>query len=156
MSSNSLTPKQALIKAAAYCAYQERCYQEVEAKLAEWGIFGNDAGELLIKLSEQNYLNEERFAKAFAGGKFRVKHWGKKKIKRELKQRNISDYCIKQGLLEIPDADYEHTLNQLAQSKLESLNEKNMFARKQKVAQYLLAKGYETDMIWNVLNHLLR
>ncbi|MCU0441530.1 MAG: RecX family transcriptional regulator [Bacteroidia bacterium] len=154
MKSSSLTPKQALLKAAAYCAYQERCYQEVEAKLAEWGITGVDAGNLLITLSEQNYLNEERFAKAFAGGKFRVKQWGKIKIMRELKLRNVSDYCIKQGLLQIDDGHYLETIHQLAQSKLDSLKETNIFARKQKAAQYLIAKGYEANLVWNVINQL--
>jgi regulatory protein len=149
--SKTLTPQQALLKAAAYCAYQERCHAEVEDKLAEWGVYGTDAGEIVIKLMEQNYLNEERFAKAFAGGKFRIKHWGRNKIKQELKARKVSDYCIHSGMKEIDDDAYMETLKTLANEKLKSVKEKNPLVRKNKTAQYLMGKGYEADLIWNLL-----
>lgn len=154
MKSPSLTPKQALLKAASYCAYQERCYKEVEEKLAEWGIYGTEAGEILIELSNQNYLNEERFACAFAGGKFRTKKWGKIKIRLELKARNISEYCIQKGLLEISEHDYLALLQDLAQQKLDSTKEKNILAAKQKTAHYLQSKGFEVELIWNILRQL--
>lgn len=150
----TLTPQQALLKAAGYCAYQERCHHEVEEKLAEWGLYGTDAGEIILKLMEQNYLNEERFAKAFAGGKFRVKHWGRNKIRQELKARRVSDYCIREGLKEIEEEAYAETLAELAKEKLESVREKNPLAAKNKTAQYLVGKGYETDLIWNVLRDI--
>jgi regulatory protein len=150
------TPQQALLKAASYCAYQDRCYKEVEEKLAEWGIYGTDAGELMLKLSEQNYLNEERFAKAFAGGKFRTKKWGRNKIRIELKQRKISDYCIKQAMKEIDDLVYEETLKQLAEEKFEEQKDKNILLRKNKTAQWLMGKGYEADLIWSTLSTLIK
>jgi regulatory protein len=150
------TPQQALLKAASYCAYQDRCYKEVEEKLAEWGVYGTDAGELMLKLSEQNYLNEERFAKAFAGGKFRTKKWGRNKIRIELKQRKISDYCIKQAMKEIDDLVYEETLKQLAEEKFEEQKDKNILLRKNKTAQWLMGKGYEADLIWSTLSTLIK
>lgn len=145
------TPQQALLKAANYCAYQERCYKEVEEKLAEWGIYGTDAGEIMIKLSEQNYLNEERFAKAFAGGKFRTKKWGRTKIRIELKQRNISDYFLKIAMKEIDEDIYLQTLQEIAEEKFSEYKDKNPMLRKNKTAKWLMAKGYEGDLIWNVL-----
>jgi regulatory protein len=150
----SLTPQQALLKAAAFCAYQERCYQEVEAKLSEWGIFGTDAGELMIKLSEQNYLNEERFAKAFAGGKFRTKKWGRNKIRLALKQKKISDYCINIGMKEIDETAYSAILTELATQKLASFSGSNPLIQKNKTAQWLMAKGFEADLIWDILKKL--
>jgi regulatory protein len=100
---------------------------------------------------EQNYLNEERFAKAFAGGKFRVKHWGRNKIRQELKARHVSEYCINAGMKEIDEDVYMETLKTLASEKLESIKEKNPLARKNKTAQFLMGKGYEADLIWDIL-----
>ena len=143
------TPSQAMLKAASYCAYQERCYKEVEEKLAEWGVYGTDAGEIMIKLSEQNYLNEERYAKAFVRGKFRIKKWGKVKIKLELKHKKISDYYIKIGLTEIEEDVYSETLVELARKKFDSVKEKNILAKRNKTALYLISRGFETDLVWN-------
>jgi len=150
----TLTPQQALLKAASYCAYQERCHSEVEEKLAEWGIYGTDAGEILVKLVEQNYLNEERFAKAFAGGKFRVKHWGRQKIRQELKARKVSEYCINAGMKEIDEDAYLETITELANEKLETVKDKNQLVKKNKTAQYLISKGYESDLVWNILRSI--
>ncbi len=148
----TFTPQQAILKAASYCAYQERCYSEVEEKLAEWGIYGTDAGEIMIKLSEQNYLNEERFAKAFAGGKFRTKQWGRNKIIRELKMRKISDYNIRLGMLEIDDETYMQTLSELITDKMESVKAPNSRIKKHKTATFVISKGYEPDLVWSLLN----
>ena len=148
-----LTPSQALIKAANYCAYQERCHNEVLEKLSEWGIWGIDAQEILLTLIEQNYLNEERFAIAFAGGKFRVKHWGKVKIKLELKQRDISEYCLNKALNEISDQDYLHTLNEQIDKKWAETKDKNLLSKRAKVARYVIGKGFEQDLIWNILRN---
>jgi regulatory protein len=150
----TFTPQQAMLKAAAYCAYQERCHKEVEDKLAEWGVYGTDAGEIILKLMDQNYLNEERFAKAFAGGKFRVKHWGRNKIRMELKARKVSDYCINSGMKEIDGDDYLNTLQTLAEEKLLSSKDANPFARKSKTAQYLMSRGFESDLIWDTLKRI--
>lgn len=143
-----------MLKAASYCAYQERCYKEVEDKLAEWGIYGTDAGEIMIKLSEQNYLNEERFAQAFAGGKFRVKKWGRNKIRQELKQRKVSDYCIKKGLAEIDDNRYIETLTEVAREKWDTTKQTNIIAKRYKVYQYLSSRGFENELINPILNQL--
>ena len=150
----NLTPNQALLKAASYCAYQERCHDEVMEKLSEWGIYGEDAGNILLKLIEQNYLNEERFAKAFAGGKFRVKHWGRIKINQELKFRKISDFCIRMAMKEINEDDYLETLKKLATEKYGSLKEKNPLIKKNKTATFLMSKGYEPDLIWDCLRKI--
>ena len=148
-----LTPSQALLKAANYCACQERCHIEVLEKLSEWGIWGIDAQEILLTLIEQNYLNEERFAIAFAGGKFRVKHWGKVKIKLELKQRDISEYCLNKALNEISDQDYLHTLNEQIDKKWAETKDKNLLSKRAKVARYVIGKGFEQDLIWNILRN---
>jgi regulatory protein len=150
----NLTPNQALLKAASYCAYQERCHDEVMEKLSEWGIYGDDAGNILLKLIEQNYLNEVRFAKAFAGGKFRVKHWGRIKINQELKFRKISDYCIRMAMKEINEDDYLETLKKLSSEKYDSIKEKNPLIKKNKTAVFLMSKGYEPDLIWDCLRKI--
>ena len=154
MTTKPLTQKQVLLKAASYCAYQERCHAEVEAKLAEWGFFGIDAQQVIIQLIEQNYLNEERFAKAFAGGKFRVKKWGRNKIKQELKLKQVSDYCIQQGLKEIDADDYLVTLKKEAKEKYEKVKDKNVLIKNNKTAQYLMSRGFEADLVWDVLKLL--
>jgi regulatory protein len=147
-----LTPSQALIRAASYCAYQERCHEEVKEKLASWGVYGPDAGEIMHKLVEQNYLDEERFARAFAGGKFRTKKWGRIKISLELKARKVSEYCIRQGLSEIDEKAYAKTLNDLAEEKYNSLTDRNPLVRKKKTATYLAGKGFEVDKVWDALS----
>lgn len=149
----SLTPNQALLKAAGYCAYQERCQKEVREKLHEWGIWGNEAENLIIQLIEQNYLNEERFAKAFAGGKFRTKQWGRVKIRLELKARDISDYCIRKAMLEIEEDSYQSVLKNEAMEKYHSLKDKKTVVRKAKTAKYLTGRGFELDLIWDVLRN---
>lgn len=149
-----LTPQQALLKAANYCAYQERCHDEVRNKLSEWGVWGTDADEVVLKLIEQNYLNEERFARAYAGGKFRTQHWGRIKIKLELKARHISDYCIRAGMQEISDKDYHDTLQRLASQKWKETKDTNPLSKRNKVARYLAGKGFEQDLTWEVLREI--
>lgn len=141
-----------LIRAAKYCAYQERCHKEVLEKLGELGVYGNDADIILLRLIEDNYVNEERYAKAFAGGKFRVKQWGRQKIKRELKMRDISDYCIEGALKEIEEDAYLKTLKKVVQTKYKMIKAKNDIERKYKTAQYLVSRGYESNLIWDCLN----
>src|SRR5437016_5568769 len=112
-----LTPNQALSKAQLSCAYQERCQQEMRDKLYEWGLFSDAVESIIANLISDNYLNEERFAKAYAGGKFRIKKWGRIKIKIELKKRKISDYCIRKAMEEIEEVEYIKTLNALIAKK---------------------------------------
>lgn len=138
----------ALQKIRNYCAYQERNHREVKEKLYSFGLYKEEVETMLIQMIEENYLNEERYAVAFAGGKFRMKQWGKSKIKYELKQRQVSDYCIKKALSSIEEEDYHHTLDKLFSDKLTSLrSEKNLFTKKKKLQSYLLQKGFETALI---------
>ncbi|MDI3320160.1 regulatory protein RecX [Pinibacter soli] len=144
----TLTPEQALQKAKQYCAYQERSHQEVKDKLYSYGLHKPSVETMLSQLIEENYLNEERFAIAFAGGKFRMKHWGKVKIKYELKLKKVSDYCIKKALQSIEDEPYFETLHKLAEEKWKTLKgEKNIFVKMRKMHDYLLQKGYENEWV---------
>lgn len=155
MQKKFLTSKQAYLKATRFCAYQERTQQEVREKLRDLGIYGDQAEEIITQLILDNFINEERFAQAFAGGKFRIKKWGRVKIEYALKQKGLSAYCIKKGMAEIEDEDYEHTLTQLIEKKFPLIQESNIALRKQKLAQYLIGKGYESDLIWAKIKQLL-
>jgi regulatory protein len=143
--------KDALRKAAMFCAYQERTQQEVRDRLKDWGVVADDAEEVIAELIQQNYLNEERFAKSFAGGKFRVKGWGKRKIKQHLQQRGITGYNLDQAMKEIASDDYRTTLADLLDKKRRSLRDDNPLVIKQKLVRYALSKGYESDLIFSVL-----
>jgi regulatory protein len=143
-------------KIAKFCAYQERSHQQVRAKLKDLGVNGDDAEEAIVWLIEENFLNEERFAKAFCTGKFRHNDWGKIKIKHELKQLGVSEYCIKNGLNEIEDEEYLVTIQKLIQSKLHQLEkETNLYIKKQKTMAFLVQKGYESNLIAAVLNEMM-
>lgn len=147
--------ERAFEKVKYYCAYQERSHAEVKKKLYGFGLYKNEVELLMSQLIEENYLNEERFAMAFAGGKFRIKQWGKTRIKFELKQRQVSDYCIKKALAAIPDEDYEKALQKLATEKLATLKtEQNLFTKKSKLQNYLVGKGYEFNLIGEILKGL--
>lgn len=148
-----LTPSQALLKAASFCAYQERSHFEVTQRLADWGVFGIEAQEILLQLIEQNYLNEERFAIAFAGGKFRVKQWGRVKIRLELKQHKVSDYCINKALCEIDDEVYLQTLQDELEKKWHQTKDTNLLSKRAKVARYLISRGFEQELIWDELKN---
>ncbi|MBZ5859055.1 regulatory protein RecX [Flavihumibacter profundi] len=150
----SLTPEQALQKARHYCGYQERCHQEVKEKLYGFGLHKTQVEQLLSQLIEEDYLNEERFARQFAGGKFRMKNWGRNRIQNELKQRQVSDYCIRKAMKEIPDDDYQATLDKIASVKWESLADSAKLVRVKKTQDYLLYKGYEWENIQAVIKKL--
>ena len=153
MQEQKLTPQQALPKIKQYCAYQERCHSEVKEKLYGYGLYKNEVEALISQMVEDNYLNEERFAIQFASGKFRIKQWGKMKIKYQLKQKQVSEYCIKKALAAIDEEDYDKTLARLAGIKLKSLKaEKNLFIKKKKLQDYLRMKGYETDLVSDAVN----
>ncbi len=139
-----------LAKAQHYCAYQERCHQEVKNKLYELGCNTDTVNEVMVRLIETNFLNEERFAKSFAGGKFRTKKWGRLKIKRELAARKISDYCIKEAMKEIDDKDYGECWVQLIEKKLPA---KSDWKDQQKITTWLLSRGFELDLIKGALGN---
>ena len=147
----SYTDKEALIKIGAFCTYQERSQQEVREKLYGYGLNKDAVESIIVKLIQENFLNEERFAKSYAGGKFRIKNWGRKKIQEALKQKQISDYCIRQAMKEIPEDDYLNTLNELIEKRELKEKESNPYKRKHKIAQYIVGKGYEPDLVWEIL-----
>jgi len=157
MHSQNFTPQQALPKIKQFCAYQERCHSEIKEKLYGYGLSLNDAEEIISKLVEENFLNEERFAIHFAGGKFRIKQWGRIKIKYELKKKNVSNYCIKKALAAINMSDYFATVSKLAYIKFKSLkSEKNIFVKKTKLHSHLRLKGFESNLIQEVMNDLIK
>ncbi len=140
--------EEALQKAKQYCAYQERCHSEVKGKLYSFGLHKKEVEESLSNLIEENYLNEERFAIQYAGGKFRIKQWGRVKIKYSLKQKQVSEYCIKKALAVINETEYNKTLQKLANQKLKTLKaEKNIFIKKRKLQDHLLQKGFEINLV---------
>lgn len=147
MHKKPLTKEQALQKLKHYCAYQERCHSEVKEKLYQLGVWKKDHDEIMAALIEENYLNEERFAIAFAGGKFRVKQWGRVKIKYELKQKQVSEYSIKKAMKQIDEEEYLSVLNKLAKEKYAALKSEQYLVRKKKTMDYLQAKGFEADLV---------
>lgn len=141
------TKKEALPKIAAYCAYQERTQNEVRAKLLDYGLDLEEADDLIIHLTQEKFLDEERYAQAYVRGKYGLKRWGRRKIMQGLKAKRISDYCIKKGLQEIdPDRYWENLLHWL-ERKHKTEGERNPMARKQKINYFLQSKGYELDLI---------
>lgn len=155
MKQPAYTKEQALLKLQHYCAWQERCHSEVKEKLGEMGLKETAAAEILARLIEENYLNEERFAKTYAGSKFRMKQWGRRRIIQALKQKQVSEYCIRKGLEEIDAVQYKRTMEELAQKKWTALKtEKNIYAKMAKTRNYLLQKGFEADLVMEHLQQL--
>ena len=147
MFKKNLTKEQALQKLKHYCAYQERSHSEVKEKLYALGVWKKDHDEIISTLIEENYLNEERFAIAFAGGRFRIKQWGRVKIKYELKHRQVSEYCIKKAMKQIGEDEYLSVLQKLAKEKYASLKSEQWIIRKKKTSDYLIGKGFETALV---------
>ncbi|WP_196895496.1 regulatory protein RecX [Aureivirga marina] len=135
-----------------YCAYQDRCHKEVEEKLRKMRMIPEAIEVILLHLMEHNFLNEERFAQSFARGKFRIKKWGKQRITRELKMRDISAYNIKTALKEIEEKEYIKTVYEIAEKKNESIKDTDIYKVKQKLFSYLQYRGYEIDLIYQVIN----
>ncbi|WP_029289065.1 regulatory protein RecX [Pedobacter sp. R20-19] len=142
-----LDKKQALAKAESFCVYQERSQKEVRYKLVEWGIRGDDLEEILSELIVNNFLNEERFAKSYASGKFNIKKWGRVKIKQGLKLKGVPDKILQKALYSLDDDDYMQTLENLAIKKSNTLTESNPLKRKMKLTTYLQGRGFEIDLI---------
>jgi len=140
-----------------YCAYQERCHKEIHLKLRDMRMIPEAVNLIIHHLITNNYLNETRFAQAFVRGKFRIKKWGKRRIVRELKSRNISKYNITISLKEFSEAEYLATFNELAEKRWEQLAVENNFQKKKKkFVDYLLYRGWESNLIWEKLNELCR
>lgn len=154
MQKKHLTKEQAIQKLRQYCAYQERSHSEVKQKLWDLGVWRSEHDEIIASLIEDDYLNEERFAKQFVGGKFRMKEWGRKKIYYGLKEKGIGDYLIKRAMKEIDEDLYQKTLRELAEKKYGSLRGEQYLVRKKKTIDYLLQKGYEPELVTSVVNSL--
>lgn len=152
-----LTREQAFQKLKHYCAYQERCHQEVRDKAYSFGLRKHEVEELISNLIQEDYLNEERFAIQYAGGKFRMKQWGKAKIINELRRKNISSYCIHKAMKSIPGTDYNAALTKLADKKWRSITGPgvNKFVKMSKTRNYLLQKGYEVEEVAKAIGKLV-
>ncbi|VXB35674.1 regulatory protein RecX [Maribacter litoralis] len=149
------TIQEATKKIESYCAYQERCHKEVVSKLKEMGMIPLAIDTIIAQLIEDRFLNEERFAKSFARGKFKIKKWGKNRIVRELKFRDISKYNITTALKEIEPEVYLTTLDNLAKKRLDQITETNTQKRRKKLADYLLYRGWESHLVYEKLKELI-
>ena len=151
--SKYISKHDAYLKLRTYCAYQERCHSEVRTKLISLKIYGDDLEEVIADLIQENFLDEERFARAFSRGKFRIKKWGKYKITQELKRKRVSEYCIKKGLSEIDQDEYLATAKELLTKYYDKLSGLDPIRRK-KTYEHGARKGYESFVINDILNAL--
>lgn len=151
----SYTVEQATKKMEGYCAYQERCHQEVQKKLESMGMIPLAIDTIVVHLLQHDFLNEERFAKAFVRGKFRIKKWGNYRITQELKQRGIIKNLITSALQQIPKEEYLQTFHELAEKKAASIHERNLQKKKRKLADYLLYRGWESYLVYEKVNEIL-
>ena len=148
------TVQEAQRKLEHYCSYQERCHKEVIQKLQNMNMIPQAIDVIVVHLLDKNFLNEERFAKAFVRGKFRIKKWGKYRITRELKQRDISKTLITSAIKQISDADYLASFHELAERKALTIKESNTQKKKKKLADYLLYRGWESHLVYDKVNEL--
>ncbi len=147
----TLTPSQARPKIEKYCAYQERSHQQVKRKLIGYGLNALDADMMLVELTQSNFLNEERFAMAYARGKFKIKGWGKGKIKVGLKREGVGEKLIAQALASLGAEDYSQTLHRLAEKKWPLIKGASHIEKVFKLKRYLVGKGYDFEAIDNVI-----
>ena len=138
-----------------YCAYQERCHQEVRKKLQKMHMIPDAIDAIIVHLLEHDFLNEERFAKTYVRGKFKTKKWGRRRLVQELKQKDISKYNINLALGMIGDDEYIETFNALAEKRLKSIRETNVLKKKKKLANYLLYRGWEPHLVYDKVNELI-
>lgn len=146
--SDTPTIKAAKTKAAKFCAYQERTQQQLRDKLYNWGLYGDDVEEVIAFTISEGFINEERFAQSYASGHFRLKKWGKLKIKNGLVQKGLSTYCIDKGIEEIKEEEYLATIEELLSKKYQQLKDDQAYIKKQKAVKHLIQKGYESDIVW--------
>ncbi|MDT0646888.1 regulatory protein RecX [Zunongwangia sp. F260] len=151
----SYTVKEATVKLMQFCAYRDRSHKEVEEKLKEMNMIPAAQEQIIIKLMQENFLNEERFARSFVRGKFRIKKWGRIKIKQELKLKDISSPIIKIALTEIDKDDYLSTLHEVAEKKSKLIKESNPFKKKKKLADHLLRRGYEASLVYEITDNYI-
>ncbi len=154
MEKKSYSVTEAKAKLQQYCAYQDRCHKEVIEKLKSMNMIPEAIDIIVSELIQDNFLNEERFAKSFARGKFRIKKWGRLRIVRELKFRAISKYNIDIALKEIDENEYLNTLDELTRKRVNAVKETNPFKRKKKIADYLFYRGWESHLVYEKINEL--
>jgi len=154
--SKTYTIDKALLKLQNYCAYQERCHQEVRQKLKEMQMIPEAVDKIIVHLLEHNFLNEERFAKTFVSGKFRIKKWGKYRLTLELKKKDISKHNINFAIRQIPNTEYIEVFNDLAEKRLSQIIETNVLKKKKKLADYLLYRGWESQLVYDKVNDLIK
>jgi regulatory protein len=155
-SQKSYTLEEAKRALERYCVYQDRCHKEVISKLYDCNMIPETHDIIIVHLIQHDFLNEERFSKSYARGKFRIKKWGKVRIVRELKFRNISAYNVNTALKEIEESDYFNTFNTLALKKFDSITESNPYKKKKKLADYLLYRGWESNLVYEKVNELVK
>jgi len=155
MKQQSFTIEEAKRSIERYCAYQERCHKEVVDKLKKMGMIDDAIDQIIPHLLEHKFLNETRFAKAYAGGKFRIKKWGRVRITRELKMRGLNKRTIDKGLEEIPDSDYLTTFDTLSRKRNDQLTETDKYKRRKKLADYLLYRGWESHLVYAKAKELI-
>ena len=148
-----LTKEQVLQKLRFYCRYQQRCQSEVKEKLFELGVNKKDHDELITELVKENCLNDERFAVAFASGRFKLKQWGRKKIQKGLREKRVSDEIAQKALEQINKKEYGAILNKLAKERYAALKHEQHLVRKKKTMDYLMQKGYELDLVKEAINN---
>lgn len=152
----SFTVNEIKRKLEQYCVYQDRCHKEVEQKMKEFTLIPEARELILLSLMKDNFLNEERFSKSYARGKFRIKSWGKQRIVRELKFRDISAYNIKTALKEIDEAAYLETIYKITVNRNAVISEPNIYKRKKKLIDFLMRKGFENNLIFETVNEVVQ
>jgi len=150
------TVEEALSKLQNYCSYQERCHQEVRRKLVSMRMIPEAIDQIIVALLDHNFLNEERFAKAYVRGKFRIKKWGRRRLILELKKKEIGTFNINQAISQINELDYLEVFNDLAESRLSFIKESNKLKKKKKLADYLLYRGWESHLVYQKVNELVQ
>jgi regulatory protein len=151
-----LTASEVRKKIYHYCAYQERSHQEVKNKLDDLELSSPEVEEMISHLITEGYLNEERFAKAFAGGKFRLKNWGRIKIVNALEAKGLTKNCIRIGLREIDETDYRRTIELLVFKKADQTDEKNIYVKREKLAMHVIQKGFEPELVWEIVKEVIK
>ena len=155
-SKKTYTVQEATRKLEHYCAYQERCHQEVRNKLETMYMIPEAIDVIIVHLLEHNFLNEERFAKTFVSGKFRIKAWGRRRLTFELKKKDIGKVNINQALAEIENTEYIEVFNDLAEKRVKLIKENNIFKKRKKLIDYLLYRGWESHLVYEKAYELIK
>lgn len=155
ISQKTYTVDEAKKRLERYCAYQERCHKEVQQKLYEMKMIPEARDQIVVHLLQHNFLNEERYARAFVRGKFRIKKWGKQRLHLELKRRDINNTIISLALNEIDADEYTNTFNDLAKKKVDSLTDRNVQKKRKKLADYLFYRGWESQLVYDKIRELI-